>query len=270
MKYEKIDVSCSGFREGVALYVYLLDYSQEIMIEERPMILICPGGGYAMTSDREAEIIAMQYLSMGYHAAVLRYSVAPAVFPTALCELGKSVCLMREHAKEWHVDPNKVIVSGFSAGGHLAASYSVFWNRGFVGEALGVDSSTLKPNGLILCYPVITSGEFAHHESIQNLLGNAYEEKKEEMSLEKQVSTDVPRTFIWHTYEDNVVPVQNSLMFVDALVKNQISTEFHMFAKGGHGLSVANRLTVNQWNGIEPTCQPWVELVHNWLESWVV
>ena len=270
MRYEKFDVRCEGSQDDAALYVYILDRAEEILVKSRPMIVICPGGAYLGTSDREAEIVAMQFLAMGYHAAVLRYSVKPAVFPAANLELGKSMVLIREHAQDWGVENDKIVVTGFSAGGHMAASYCMFWNQGFIAQKLGVSPALLRPSGMVLGYPVITSGEYAHHDSIKNLLGAEYEEKKEQMSLEKCVNQDVPRSFIWHTYEDDLVPVQNSILLVDALVKAKIPTEFHMFAKGGHGLSLANRMTQNQWFGVEPTCQPWVELLHNWLEAWCV
>lgn len=270
MRYEKISVKCEGSHEDAALYTYLLDDSVEILIKKRPMVVICPGGGYTMTSDREAEMIAMQLLSMGYHAAILRYSVAPVVFPTALLELGKSISCIREHAKEWHIDSDKILVAGFSAGGHLAASFCCFWSKPWVVQKLGVDKMSLQPNGMILGYPVITSGEFAHDDSFKCLLGEEYEEKKDSVSLEKCVNEYVPRAFIWHTFEDGLVPVQNSLLLVEELTKRGISTEFHMYSKGGHGLSLANRLTQNQWCGIEPSCQSWVELLKNWMETWYV
>lgn len=267
MKFEKFDVAGEGSQEYAALYTYILDDSPEIAIEERPMVIVCPGGGYEMTSDREAEIVAMQFLAFGCHAAVLRYSVAPSVYPAAILELGRAVRLIREHAGQWKVNTDKIVVSGFSAGGHMVASYCVAWNQKWIRDALGTDNWMLQPNGLILGYPVITAGEYAHQGSIQNLLGKEYEARKEEMSLEKQVNGDMPRTFIWHTYEDDAVPVQNSLLMVNALVSHHIPVEFHMFEKGGHGLSLANRLTLSASGfGIQPGCEKWMELVHQWME----
>lgn len=267
MKFEKWNVAGEGSQEYAALYTYILDDSPEFAIEKRPMVIVCPGGGYGMTSDREAEIVAMQFLSFGYHAAVLRYSVTPSVYPAAVLELGRSISLVRAHAGEWKVDADKIVVSGFSAGGHMVASYCVAWNQKWIAEALSEENAQLKPGGMILGYPVVTAGEYAHQGSIQNLLGKEYEGRKEEMSLENLVNEDVPRTFIWHTYEDDAVPVQNSLLMVNALVARHIPTEFHMFEKGAHGLSLANRITESASGfGIQPGCEKWIDLVHQWME----
>lgn len=267
MKFDKFSVTGKGSQAYAALYTYILDDSPEIAIEERPMVIVCPGGGYEMTSDREAEIVAMQFLAFGYHAAVLRYSVTPSVYPAAILELGRAIRLIRERAREWKVDRDKIVVSGFSAGGHMVASYCVAWNQKWMADALDTDSKSLQPNGLILGYPVITAGEYAHQGSIQNLLGKEYESRKEEMSLENLVNEDMPRTFIWHTFEDDAVPVQNSLLMVNALVAHHIPVEFHMFEKGGHGLSLANKLSKSVSGfGIQPGCEKWMELVHQWME----
>lgn len=268
MIHEKIDMRNEGSMEYAALYTYLLDNSPEIGIENRPVVIICPGGGYGMTSDREAEIVAMQFCAMGYHAAVLRYSVAPARFPAALLELGKAVRTMRQNAAKWHVDTERIVICGFSAGGHMAGSYGTFWSEDWVGQALEAASEELRPNGMILCYPVITSGNYAHVDSFKNLLGDDYEKKKDSVSLEKHVNADVPRTFLWHTAEDDCVPVQNSLMYASVLAEQKIPVELHIFEKGGHGLSLGSRLTCNQSGyGLNPACQRWLELVHTWIEN---
>ena len=277
-----------GSQEYAKLVTYIQDDSPEIAIHERPMIVVCPGGGYCMTSDREAEIMVFQMLAMGCNAALLRYSCAPSVFPAALMELASSVKLIREHAKEWHVDTNKIIVMGFSAGGHLAASFGMFWNRKFLGDKLGVDpkeQKILKPNGMILCYPVITSGEYAHKDSFRCLLGlnqesvpeklegfeEAYsvEEMMEKLSLENHVSKDTPKAFIWHTFEDGCVPVENSLLLVGALRKAGISAEFHMYPRGGHGLALASNLSASAPGNeqVVEACQTWIGLVRKWIED---
>lgn len=269
MIHEVIDIKAEGSLQEAKLYTYLLDNSPEINPDGvRPVIVICPGGGYAMTSDREAEAFAVKFMAMGYHAAVLRYSVAPAVYPAALTELAAAVALLRKHAEKWHIDKDKIIVQGSSAGGHLAASYGVFWKQAFLAEAVHTTADQLKPNGLILNYPVITSGRFAHRGSFQNLLGNRYGELVEQMSLEKQVSEDTPSTFIWHTFADDCVPVENSLLFVMALKEKNIPTEFHMYPVGGHGLGLATEITAcPNGYGIQKECQSWISLVETWLKQ---
>ena len=172
MIYKKIEIKVEGYQETADLYTYILDNSVEMHPDrKRPVVVICPGGGYEMTSDREAEPIAMQYLARGYHAVILRYSVAPARYPLALMQLAKTVAYLREHAGEFHIDTDKIILQGFSAGGHLAASLGVFWREKFISEALHTDAEMVKPNGMILSYPVITSGKFAHMGSFEALLG---------------------------------------------------------------------------------------------------
>lgn len=270
MNYKICDIRNENSIESAQLLLYLLDDSPEMEIHKRPVIVICPGGGYKYLSDREAEIIAIQYAAMGYHAAVLKYSTSPAVFPTALLELGKSVMLLRNNAEKWNIDEEKIVVSGFSAGGHLAAGYGVLWSRDFVCAKLDAEPEVLRPNAMILCYPVITSGEFAHDDSFRKLLGKEYEEKKESVSIEHCVNSQTPRTFIWHTYEDSVVPVQNSLLLVNELVRQKIPVEFHMFERGGHGLALANRLTQTGLRvEVEDSAAEWINLVHLWLEKWI-
>ena len=218
MRNEQIKIQVEGSGKDVCLETYILgDVMDGARNRKTPLVLICPGGGYAMTSNREAEPIALQFNSMGYQAAVLRYSCAPAVYPTALCEVAQSVKLIREHAEDWNVDAEKIIVMGFSAGGHLAASYGVFWNESWLTEKMQCDKQLLKPNGLVLCYPVISSKEeIAHQDSIKNLLGESYPEMKEQVSLEDKVGKHTPKTFLWHTFTDPVVPFWNSFRFAEA------------------------------------------------------
>lgn len=269
MRHEVIQMKQEGTIANGKLYTYFLDNSEELYDGLlRPIVIICPGGGYAMTSDREAELIALQYMAMGCHAAVLRYSVAPVRFPAALLELALSVKYVREHAKEYYVDESKVIVQGFSAGGHLAASLGGFWNTEMLSEMLGADNRWFQPNAQILSYPVITSGKFAHRGSFENLLGEENEELLEKLSLEKQVNEDTPQTFIWHTYPDETVPVENSLLFVQALREHGISAEFHMYSVGRHGIGTGGKLTAGKNNaGLQKECETWMGLAKTWIEN---
>lgn len=264
MLHEKIEIGSTA-----NLYTYIIENSPEIDMErKRPAIIICPGGGYEMTSDREAEAIAIRMMNDGFQAFVLRYSVRPSVYPQALTELASVVKLVRNNASTWFVDPERIIVCGFSAGGHLAASLGVFWKKEFLQEKLQGSSEEWKPNGLLLSYPVISSGEFAHVGSFKALLADEYNEMKDEMSLENQVTKDTPPTFLWHTVEDNVVPVENSLFFAQSLRKANVPFELHIFPNGGHGLSLATEETISSWKSeIQNEVAIWPQLFSKWAKS---
>lgn len=271
MIHKKIEIKARGMEAVGNLYTYFLDSSIEMRPnEKRPVILMCPGGGYEMTSDREAEPMAMQFLARGYHVAVLRYSVCPVRYPAALLQVAESVLYLKEHADEYHIDPEKIVVQGCSAGGHLAANYGIAWNSPFLTKLMGMenDPERLCVAGLLLCYPVITSGEKAHEESFRNLLGEQYEEKKEELSLENQVTPDTPPTFLWHTATDETVPVENSLYFFQSCLQQGVSAELHIYPVGGHGLSLANEETCRANGiGVQKECQSWISLAQTWLEE---
>lgn len=269
MIHEQIKISVPGYEEKADLYTYFLDRSEETGLDRtRPVILVCPGGGYSMTSDREAEAVAIQFLAAGYHAAILRYSVSPSRYPVALLQLASAVCYLRKHAEEYGIERDKVIVQGFSAGGHLVASLGVFWDRDLIRDTLRIDSISCRPNGLILCYPVITSGEKAHQGSFEALLGEREAELREEMSLEKQVTKKLPPVFLWHTATDDCVPVENSLTFFQAAKDAGVYAEMHIYPVGGHGLSLATAETAKPDGfGIQEECQSWLPLVQKWIRK---
>ena len=260
MRCEEIKIQAPESGAEAGLFLYLLDNSRELYDGLlRPMVLICPGGGYEMTSDREAEGIALKLMATGCHCAVLRYSVAPHRYPTALLQAAASIKLIREHAAEWYIDPERIYIQGSSAGGHLAASLGVFWNSDFLKRDLGFTAEH-RPNGLILSYPVISSGPMGHQESFENLLGGRLEERRELVSLEKQVNGDVPPCFLWHTDTDELVPVENSLLFAMALKAHHLPMELHIYPRGGHGLSLGNEMTRCERYANEPVVQNWIEM----------
>ncbi len=227
---------------------------------KRPIAVICPGGGYEFCSPREAEPVALAFNAAGIHAAVVNYRVF-AAYPASLRDLSDAVCIVRDNAEKWRIDDGRVVVCGFSAGGHLAASLGVFWNSE---PAIKRGDGKNKPNGMILAYPVITSGEYAHEGSIRTVSGGDAELAKK-MSLEDQVTEDCPRAFIWHTFEDPGVPVENSLLMASALRKKGIETELHIFPKGPHGLSTASEYVAESEQGVIPKVHGWVDMAVDWI-----
>lgn len=225
-----------------------------------PTVVVCPGGGYEYCSAREAEPIALNFNAAGFNAVIVYYSVKE-LYPAALEDLSKAVVTVRENADEWHVDTDKIIVCGFSAGGHLAASLGVHWSSE---PAVKREDKLNKPNGMILSYPVITSGEKRHDGSIQVLSGGD-KALMEQVSLEKHVTSDCPPAFIWHTFVDACVPVENSLYLLEALSENKISAEAHIYPKGGHGLSLSNEYVCA--DGGVPEVREWIKLAVNWIKN---
>ena len=227
----------------------------------RPAIIICPGGGYGHTSPREAEPVALKFLAAGFHCFVLDYAVVPAGWPAACCELSKTVAYVRSIADEYGIDKNKVFVLGFSAGGHLAASLGVHYDKEIVRKFSGVEGLENKPDGLILCYPVITDHDT--HEPTMNAFVAGREEVKELFGLENHVTKDTPRTFIWHTFSDSCVPVVSTTRFVNALIEHNVECEAHIFPKGSHGLALAQRQTGTAIEEISS----WSDMAIRWVNN---
>lgn len=253
------------------LTTYILDNSEEIRPGfKRPSVVICPGGGYEFTSDREAEPVALRFAAAGFNAFVLRYSVKTVRYPAQLLEVSAAVAHIRSMSEKWHVDENKIIVCGFSAGGHLAGSLGVFWNADFIKDKLSIEYGQNKPNAMILSYPVITSGVFAHKGSFDYLLGKeSTQEERDKLSLEKLVNEYTPPAFIWHTFDDKTVSVENALLFASALKEKDVPFELHIYNKGIHGLSLCDEITANINNSflINAHAGTWFSLVLEWLRD---
>lgn len=273
MIYEKLNLrdGCgSKINTDATLSVYVPDNSPEIdMNRKHKAVLICPGGGYSFTSDREAEPVALAFLAKGIAAFVLRYSVAPAKYPTALLEASQAMWLIRQNAEKWHIKTDDIAVCGFSAGGHLAASLATLWNEKFICDELGMPEGMNKPNKLILGYPVIISEEGrAHRGSFYNLLGENLSEKEyAKLSLDKRVGAHTPPTFLWHTYNDSCVPVDSSLEFALALRKNGVPFEMHIYPEGNHGSSLCDSRTAGPQspNVVLPYVANWIDHCTKWM-----
>ncbi|MDR1766125.1 MAG: alpha/beta hydrolase [Lachnospiraceae bacterium] len=337
---------------GAPLHAYLLDQVSIAPGRVRPAVILCPGGGYICRSDREAEPVALQLAAMGCHTFILDYSTfaddpecgileevhpktglpdekkpeqMPVMFGKALGQLAAAVALVRSRHEEWHIDPQRVFVMGFSAGAHLACSLGVYWNREVAkpkmrsaamgpevvqgvcgggadgsggispGAALAArmavrakvnilsddpkaldlnaspDADMYRPDGMILCYPVVSGQEGICHEgSVENLMGTPLtQEKRDIFSLELHVGAHTPPAFVWHTYADDAVPVENSLRLADAMRRAGVSLELHIFPEGCHGLSLANEETGGGAAYFdEPACQVWIQLLGTWIRGY--
>lgn len=270
MRYMELPVRVEGSQDYARLETYLLDTpTEKIKIQKRPMIVICPGGAYEKVSFREGEPLAVHFLNQGYHACVLRYSVVPSRYPTALLELATAMKMICEHADDWQVDTEHIILQGSSAGGHLAACLGAFWNRGWISDELDMPKEWLRAAGILLSYPVITSREgLLNQKSFENLLGERFLELREELSLENQVTKEMPLCFMWHTLDDNTVPVENSFLLATALKNAGVAAELHVFPKGAHGLGLASPLVERpDESGVNEHCAQWIALADAWIKT---
>jgi acetyl esterase/lipase len=206
-------------------------------------VVVLPGGGYGALADHEGKAYALWLNSLGVHGFVLKYRLASAGYhhPRMLEDAARAVRTVRARASEWGVDPKRVAIMGSSAGGHLASTLLTHFDAGNPNGDDIIEKESSRPDIGILCYPVITMGPLTHEGSKKNLLGpNPPEQLIEFLSNEKQVTSDTPPTFLFHTFEDTVVPVENSLMFAEALRKHGVSFDLHIYEKGRHGIGLAN------------------------------
>ena len=225
-------------------------------------IVICPGGGYGGLAPHEGADYARFLNEYGVAGFVLKYRLGPAGYrhPVMLQDAARALRTVRARAAEWKVEPSRIGIMGSSAGGHLASTLVTHYDAGKPDSADPIERQSSRPTLGILCYAVISMGEFGHKGSRRNLLGdNPSPELIRELSNELHVTKDTPPCFIWHTYEDKGVPVENSLQFAEALQKAKVPFDLHIYQKGGHGLGLGTR----EWNPEKR--HPWTQDLVYWL-----
>ena len=248
---------------SVPLTCYIPDAAPRTYFKnDRPAVIVLPGGGYGMTYPGEGEPIALAYVARGFCAFVLDYSVYPARFPQALVEALTAIRLVRERAAEYGVNPAQIAVCGFSAGGHLAACTGTLWNHSCLDEYIGDEREIYRPNALILAYPVINV--ISHKGSFLNLFSQREEdltlEMQELLNLENQVSSATPPTFLWHTTSDSTVPAKASLEFALALAEKKIPYEIRIWRGDRHGTGLGNYVTEPKSAPLhDHPCAAWVQ-----------
>lgn len=250
---------------------YLKDQNKTLGAEiDFPAVIVCPGGGYTKISDRETEIIALNFLSQGYHAFVLNYSLLPSkesLYPKLLIELAKTFEWIEQYQKQYHIDMTQITMAGFSAGGHLTALYTGMkneWIRKYT------QARVIKPFRQLLAYPLINFEytPYFKEKEMQNILGDFTDG-----AADKLVTAETPSTFIWTTQTDEIVPVKNSLRYIEALAANKVDYEAHIFGWGPHGLSMSNEQTNyppsderhSDRNYLNRHASKWFELAMEWL-----
>ncbi len=250
-----------GFTPNIFAYLHNDD-------EKRDCMLVVPGGGYCMVVPHEAEIAAMEFYNRGMNAFVLTYTtditMSVPLKKQPLEDISRAVRFLRHNAEEYNIDGRKLVICGFSAGAHVCGSLAVHFGD-VKDQDPELDKISNRPDGVILSYPVITSGEFAHRDSFRALLGgDAAQEELDYFSLEKHVTADTPQCFIWQTQEDDLVPVENSYLFAMALRKAGVKFAHYVFPDGFHGLSVANKYYFRGWSpdGWNNTMEQTMRAVH--------
>lgn len=223
-------------------------------------VVICPGGGYHhLAVDHEGDAVARWLNSLGVTAFLLRYRIAPRYRqPAPLQDARRAVRMVRHRAQEWLVDPQRIGLLGFSAGGHLASITATRWNEGNAGADDPIDHASSRPDFLILGYPVITfDGKYANTGCRDNLIGDVGTEKLIQMlSSERHVNAGTPPTFLVHAGDDKAVPPENSVLFYLALRKAGVPCELHIYERGGHGFGLAPD---------DPVLASWPRRCADWL-----
>jgi len=221
-------------------------------------MIVCPGGGYAMRADHEGEPITLWMNRIGISAIVLNYRVAPNRHPIPLQDAQRAIRTARRRAAEWRIDPQRIGILGFSAGGHLASSAGTHYDGGDPAAADPIERMSSRPDLMVLCYPVVTlKPPYAHEGSRNLLLGESPEPGLVDlMSNETQVTEGTPPTFLWHTADDAAVPVENSLNFAAALARHRVPHELHVYESGRHGLGLGEDT---------PGVRDWPQACGEWL-----
>jgi acetyl esterase/lipase len=224
-------------------------------------VLVCPGGGYYVQAPHEGQPFAQLFALHGIIGIVLTYRVFPDRFPGSYSDACRAMRILRNHADKYHIDADRIGIMGFSAGGHLASTVATqpdLHKDSFDDLAKEISA---RPDRLILGYPVISFvDEYAHTGSAKSLLGDDPDpEMARKLSNNHQVTQENPPAFLFHTADDKGVPVQNSISFAEACLKNDVPIEMHIYPEGEHGVGMALE---------DPSLATWTGLLMNWLEPW--
>jgi len=207
-------------------------------------MIICPGGAYQQLEPREGRDYALWLNQHGLTCFVLKYRLGSNGYhyPAEFQDVTRALRWVRAHAADYKINTGQIGIMGSSAGGHLASMALTHFDFGDTNSSDPIERQSDRPDLGILCYPVITMGEYAHHGSFTNLLGSNPSRKLiKALSSELQVKTNTPPCFIWCTWRDKTVPPENTLMFAVALRKNHVPFDLHIYENGHHGMALADK-----------------------------
>jgi len=236
----------------------------------RPAMIACPGGAWTMLAPAEGEPVALTFVKEGYAGFVLSYSVGDySEFPNPLIEISWAIKTVRDHAEEWHIDPNKIAISGFSAGSSVCSMSATQWTDPVITAALGGTSEMYKPNAAVFAYgcnDLATIFDVEDNDLIIPTPGKITAERTPQIDVVNFVTKDTAPIFFYHCRNDEYVPVKNTWMLAEKLDQLKLPFEMHIFGSGKHGMSVNNKLS-SPANAIDSSVTQWVPLCIEWLDK---
>lgn len=280
--------------QGGALYTYIMDPQTSFHVyKERPAMIICPGGAYLIHAVKESEPVALTFLQKGYSCFVLRYTVAvdrenpsagvneAARYPLQALQLLEAIRIVRRRAAEWHIDPDRIFLAGFSAGAHVCASAGTRWNDPRLTGRLpfAAAGQELRPSGMVLGYPMLAlnpeqflqeHGGDKEQEALVNKVLTGTEAptaaQREEVNLVNFVSEATVPAFIWHSIDDPVIDCGRTLRFAERMLACGCRCELHLFDHGGHGMGLADELSAQSPADTDEALRQWVRLAQAFLK----
>lgn len=260
-------------RATLTTYIHDQSHQNEFQIKNRPAVLITPGGAYAFLSDAEGEPVALTFLKEGFNTFVLHYSVGEVcTYPEILEEVSLAIWTIRSHAEEWNINPNAIVLMGFSAGACLAAMSATQWNTPGLAERLDVSPEAIKPNAAVIAYaPWDNTNTIQNDPKYYNPdCAKIAKDCTPELDFINYAGPHMPPLFLWHNRYDKYVPATNPVMIAAKMLELDLPFELHIFQGGEHGMSVCNNLSSynkKQLNAENPNVRMWVPMCTNWINS---
>lgn len=266
MTYETFNYTPDG---RVNLKTYIPDiYAPDAPL--RPAMIACPGGAWSWLAPYEGEQVALTFVKEGFAGFVLNYSIGDySEYPNPLVELCWAIMTVRKNAAKWHIDPDKIAVTGFSAGSTIAAMAATQWMDPVIEKTLGEPKEMYRPNAAVLCYGCNDLSNIFDEDNdaaASMKLGKLATDRTPQTSIAKYVTKDTAPMFFFHTSTDEIVPVKNTWLVAEKLDEVGIPFEMHIFGRGPHGMSVNNRMTARK-EDIDAGVTQWVPLCVMWLDK---